>query len=98
MYAAWLTREQGRLRERILDLMEEVLKTFYGTNFRREREGIDILIRAMDSENASVRASSREHLMRLTGEDHGDDNSAWADWWADHRSTFRSPGMRARNS
>ena len=37
LYAAWMTREQGRVRERLLDLMEEVLKIFYGPNFRRER-------------------------------------------------------------
>lgn len=98
VYAAWLTRMQGRLREHMLDLLEDVLKVFYGPNFRREREAIDILVKAMDSENPSVRTASREHLVRLTGEDLGADGTAWADWWSDHRSTFRSPGLRVRNS
>ncbi len=93
-----LTREQSRLRERFLDLMEEVLKIFYGPSFRRDRQAIDILVRAMDSDKQEVRASSREHLIRLTGQDLGEEFATWADWWAEHRATFRSPGLGVKDS
>ncbi len=91
LYVAWVAREQGRLRERLLDLMEEVLKVFYGPDFRRRRQAVDILVRALESEDLKVRATSREHLVRLTGVDLGADAAAWSQWWAEHRSTFRSP-------
>lgn len=94
LYMAWASKVIGRLRERLLDLAEEILKIFYGPDFRRERQAIAILIRAMESDNISVRRSSREHLMRLTGVDQGDDPAAWAQWWEFNRSTFRSPGKR----
>ncbi|MFH0944067.1 MAG: hypothetical protein V2A76_02615 [Planctomycetota bacterium] len=98
LYAAWMTREQGRVRERLLDLMEEVLKIFYGPNFRREREAIDILLKGLDSDSPQVRRSSLEHLNRLTRQDFGDDGAAWRAWWVEHRSTFRSPQSGAKNS
>lgn len=91
LYVAFAARELARLRGRLLDLMEEVLKIFYGPNFRQEREAIDILVRAMASENDDVRRSSREHLVRLTGHDLGHEASAWSNWWSEHRSHFRSP-------
>lgn len=98
LYVAWVTRDLGRIRERLLDLMEEVLKIFYGPNFRREREAIDILVRALDSDSGEVRQSSRQHLVRLTGQDLGEDGTAWAEWWSDHRSTFRSPDLGAKET
>lgn len=91
LYVAWLAREQARVRERLLDLMEEILKIFYGPNFRRDRQAIDILVKAMESENADVRRSSAEHLTRLTGQEYGEDGGAWATWWESARSGYRAP-------
>ncbi|MFG0317259.1 MAG: hypothetical protein ACF8XB_08305, partial [Planctomycetota bacterium JB042] len=85
----------ARVRGRMLDLMEEVLKVFYGPNFRRDRQAIDILVKAMESDNPSVRRSSAEHLKRLTGQDHGEDAAAWAGWWGAARAGYRSPDAPA---
>ena len=94
LYTAWASRGVAHLRERLLDLAEEMLKIFYGPDFRREREAVDILIRAMASDKESVRRSTREHLVRLTGQDLGEDQDAWARWWESNRSTFRAPPPR----
>lgn len=91
LYLAALARSQARVRGRLLDLMEEVLKTFYGPNFRRDRKAIDILVKAMESDNPNVRRASAEHLRRLTGQDHGEDGAAWAAWWESARAGFRAP-------
>ncbi len=91
-FVAYLSSELFRLRARVLDLMEEVLKIFYGPNFRRDREAVDILVRAMSSPQADVRNTAREHLVRLTGENLGADGPAWETWWAEKRATYRSPG------
>lgn len=90
-FSAYLSRELFRLRARFLDLMEEVLKIFYGPNFRRDREAVDILVRAMSSPQSDVRKTAREHLVRLTGADHGSDAAAWESWWTETRATYRSP-------
>jgi len=94
LYVAWVAREHGRFRERVLDMVEGVLRIFYGSNFRQERQAIDILVNAMESETDSVRQNARQHLLRLTGEDFGADASAWSDWWAANRATFRSPAAK----
>ncbi|MBL8766492.1 MAG: hypothetical protein JNL94_03950 [Planctomycetes bacterium] len=91
-----LFRSQTRLRERLLDLMEEVLKLYYGPNFRREREAVDILVRALDSEQETVRTVAMAHLQRLTGQAF-DDARAWRDWWAEHRSSFSSLRKEAKS-
>lgn len=91
-----LFRAQARLRERLLDLMEEVLKLYYGPNFRREREAVDILVRALDSEQESVRSVAMTHLQRLTGQSFGEAR-AWRDWWAEQRSTFSSVRKEAKS-
>ncbi len=91
-FAAWLSRELFALRARFLDLMEDVLKIFYGPNFRRDREAVDILVRAMNSPQTDVKKTAREHLVRLTGADQGDDAARWESWWTEKRATFRSPG------
>lgn len=89
-YLAIVSKDIGRVRERLLDLVEQILKLFYGPNFRRERQAIEILIRSMQSAESGVRATSRTHLKRLTGVDKGDDPEAWKAWWDTHRGTFRA--------
>ncbi|MCC7171802.1 MAG: hypothetical protein IT459_15255 [Planctomycetes bacterium] len=96
VFVLGLFRAQARLRERLLDLMEEVLKLYYGPNFRREREAVDILVRALDSEQETVRTVAMGHLQRLTGQAF-DDARAWRDWWADHRSSFSSMRKEAKS-
>lgn len=90
LYVAFLARDVGRLRERLLDLMEEILKVHFGPEFRRERQAIDILVKSMASERQEVRHTARGHLVRLTGQDQGADAAAWSSWWGEHRSSFRS--------
>lgn len=90
LYLVTVSREVARTRERLLDLMEQVLKLFYGPNFRRDRQAVDILVRGMRSSDVGVQRSSLQHLRRLTGEDKGDDPDAWEEWWLSARSTFRA--------
>lgn len=89
-YVAFLGFDIGRLRERLLDLAEQILRVFYGPNFRRERQAVDILVRALRSDDPGVRATSLSHLKRLTGQDLGDNAEAWDEWWQAHRATFRA--------
>lgn len=44
------------------------------------REAIQILVSALESKDPEVRARARVHLQRLTGEDLGEDATAWRSW------------------
>ncbi|MEM7204988.1 MAG: hypothetical protein AAF628_32335 [Planctomycetota bacterium] len=47
-----------------------------------QQEAVRLLIGALRSPDAQVRASSAAHLKRLTGQDLGEDGEAWNRWLA----------------
>jgi hypothetical protein len=49
-------------------------------NPKARLEAARLLIAAMRSDDASIRATSRHNLARLVGEDFGDDPAAWQRW------------------
>jgi hypothetical protein len=44
-------------------------------------EAAQILIAAMRTQDAAIRATSRSNLTRLVGQDLGDDPDVWQQWW-----------------
>jgi hypothetical protein len=53
-------------------------------NPRARLEAARLLIAALGSPDASIRATSRHNLTRLVGEDLGDDPAAWTAWLQRH--------------
>ena len=51
-------------------------------NPKARLEAARLLIAALRSDDASIRATSRQNLARLVGEDLGDDPAAWQRWLA----------------
>lgn len=49
-------------------------------NPKARLEAARLLIAAMRSDDASIRATSRQNLVRLVGEDLGDDPATWQQW------------------
>jgi hypothetical protein len=49
-------------------------------NPKARLEAARLLIAALRSDDASIRATSRHNLTRLVGEDLGDDPAAWQRW------------------
>ena len=58
---------------------------------RDDRAAIDLLVRALSSEDASVRAKAHRNLVRITGQDLPPDADAWRRWWEGARDGFTRP-------
>ncbi|MEW6741967.1 MAG: hypothetical protein AB1486_04330 [Planctomycetota bacterium] len=95
-YIAVLLQEKDRLRTRFKELLDQILRAFYGKNYQRERQAIDILIQAVEGLDDAVCTSAISHLRRLTGKDFGRDAEAWREWWSKSRSTFRRADLPSR--
>lgn len=89
LVAGSLLLDLARTRARLLPALEELLRAFYGESFRQDREAVDILVRALESEDPTARAAALRNLERLTGQAFGEDVDAWRRWWEANRSTFR---------
>ncbi len=50
------------------------------------RAAVDILVKALESDDAQVRANAHTHLVRLTDMDLGEDPAAWRRALAEHRA------------
>ena len=97
LYVAVLTREKHRLGEGMRDILEALHMVLYGPDFKKDRETVGILIRAVRSADSGVRESSLRSLRRMTGEDFGHDPEAWEAWWEKNRSRFRRRDQAREN-
>jgi hypothetical protein len=55
---------------------------------RDDRAAVDVLVRALSSDDADVRAKAHKNLVRLTGQRLTMDPEAWQAWWKDAREGF----------
>jgi hypothetical protein len=62
---------------------------------RDDKVAIDVLIRALSSEDAGVRDKAHKNLVRLTGQDLPPDAEAWQSWWETAREGFKRPSGKA---
>lgn len=90
LYCAVMVAERHRLRAEMRDVLEQVLEGVYGKNYRQQRDAIDILVRALNSNDATARATAAAELKRLTGQDFGEQPDPWSRWWESNRRTFSS--------
>jgi len=87
IYLAILVHDVRGLRQRNLVLMETMLAAFRdNTVARKDAEAVVILLAALRASVEPTRAMARRQLMRLTGEDHGEDADAWDRWWAENQA------------
>jgi hypothetical protein len=89
LYMAVLTREKYRLRSVTLDTLEALNMLLYGPGYRRHREAVDLLVRALRSAEGEARRTALRTLREMTGQTFGDDAEAWESWWSENRSRFR---------
>jgi hypothetical protein len=84
------------LRRKVL-VMDYVLDDVrFGAGTRRDRDAVDILIRALRTPDAEVRETAQRTLRKLCGKDLGKDPEVWEAWWKASRSTFtRAPSAAA---
>ena len=82
----WLYLQRTRRR---LAAMDELLDDFrFGQGTKRDREAVDILVRALRQEDPEVRETALRTLRKITGHDLGPDARRWEAWWTGARSAF----------
>lgn len=87
IYLVMLVAERERMERTFVD----VLKAF--RDFRSQspgesgpdpataqREAVELLVAALDSDDPAIRDNASRHLQRLTGQDLGPDPAAWRAW------------------
>jgi hypothetical protein len=88
--ALWLALQRTRFA---LDRMEELLDDVrFGTGTKRDRDAVDILVRALRVDDRAVVEKALLNLKRITGQDLGEDPGRWEEWWRAARATFTRGG------
>ena len=87
MEVSTLGRPAGSEEQR--QFTEAVQKLVYGQDYKKQREAVDLLVRAVGTKNDEARQVAIERLEALTGQSFGEDRDAWEKWWEANRRRFR---------
>lgn len=67
----------------------------FGSGARRDREAVDILVKALRAPDGRARETALRTLRKISGLDFGTDAGQWEEWWRAARSTFVRAGAPA---
>jgi hypothetical protein len=84
-----LLAEVSRLRTHFGALIAALQAGVSGGTKRDDRAAVDVLVRALSSDDADVRIKAHRNLVRITGQKLTMDPAAWQAWWAGARETFQ---------
>ena len=87
---AFLLGEVNRLRAHMRALIQLLKGGVAAAKVaeRDDRAAVDVLVRALSSNDADVRAKAHRNLLRITGQGFGPDPAAWTKWWEAARESF----------
>lgn len=93
--SAWLLLMRTRQEMAVVeDLLADVR---FGPGTKRDRDAVDILVKALRVEDPGVRETALRTLRKITSRDLGPDPGPWETWWAGARESFsRSGGKGGR--
>jgi hypothetical protein len=80
--------EKAQLRLQMAETMEALHQLLYGKDYRRDREAIEILLTAMESQSGENARTAHAHLVRLTGQNFAQDPKVWRSWWEANKRRF----------
>jgi hypothetical protein len=86
--------ERRRTQRALGDVHEALNMLVYGRNYRRDREAVEILLRALRSKDAEVREKAWKSLRDLTGCDFALDAEVWESWWKANERRFALKSKR----
>jgi hypothetical protein len=86
--------ERKRTQRALADVHEALNMLVYGRNYRREREAIGILLKALRSADGDVREKAWKSLKDLTGCDFALDPEVWESWWKANERRFALKSKR----
>ena len=91
---ALLLGEVNRVKGHMAALISALQAGTAGAAGRDDRAAIDVLVRALSSDDADVRAKAHRNLVRITGQSFTMDPEAWQAWWAKARDSFQAKGVK----
>jgi hypothetical protein len=86
--AAAQSWEKAQIRVQMAETLEALHQLLYGKDYRRDREAIEILLAALESQTGANAKTAHEHLVRLTGQNFAQDPKVWRSWWEANKKTF----------
>ena len=86
--ASFLAAEVSRLRLHFGALLKALEAGAATTTPRDDRAAVDVLVSALGSANAEVRAKAHKNLVKITGQDLPPDPVPWNAWWSSARDGF----------
>jgi HEAT repeat protein len=96
LLSAWLVFRVRRLGRRLAAIDAVMDDVRFGPGTRRDREAVDILVKALRVSDEAARTTALRTLKKISGIDLGDDPDPWEEWWSVARNTFVRPGPRPR--
>jgi hypothetical protein len=85
---ALLVGEVARIRGHVAAILQILRQGLEAQSPRDDRAAVDVLVRALESSDADVRAKAHKNLLRITGQGFPADAEAWKKWWSVARETF----------
>lgn len=92
LLSAYLWVQVRRSRRELRRFDELLADVRFGPGTKRDRDAVDILLRALRGPDAVARQTALRTLKRISGLDLGEDPAAWEGWWSAARSTFTRAG------
>ena len=86
---AYVVADLGRTRAHMGALIKALQAGVSVAAGRDDRAAVDVLVRALSSDDADVRAKAHRNLVRITGQNFTMDPEAWKAWWTKARETFQ---------
>ena len=80
--------EKTQMRVQMAETLEALHQLLYGKDYRRDREAIEILLTALESQTGENAKTAHAHLVRLTGQNFAQDPKVWRSWWEASKKTF----------
>lgn len=80
--------EKHQMRVHAAETLEALHQLLYGKDYRRDREAIEILLTALESQTGDNAKTAHAHLVRLTGQNFAADPKVWRSWWEANKRTF----------
>ena len=85
---ALLGAEVRALRRQVARMEDLLSDVRFGAGTKRDRDAVDILIRALRTPDPEVQETALRTLRKLCGQDLGKHPEAWETWWKVSRATF----------
>ena len=82
------------LRREMLSMDALLDDVRFGAGTKRDRDAVDILVRALRTPDARAREAALRTLQKLSGLELGPEPAAWEKWWEGARSSFTRASAR----